>query len=441
MGEVGLYTALSGIEAETTAMDATSNNVANANTAGFVREQAQFSAVPTGGVLVAGIQQVTSQLQQANALSATSSSSAASAFQNLLSTAQSAFPEPGADGLQSQLSSFWSSWDDVANDPSQLASRTQVVNFATNMVSGLNQASSNLSQLQQSSASQVSSVTAEVNNLLSQIAALNKSAVAAGSNGAANGLVDQRNALLSSLAGDIGITVRPQSDGSVNVYAGGLALVQGATADSLSVSSSGGTVSVTSAHTGTAVPITQGTIGGLLQGINQSIPTYQARLDQVASALATTVNTQLAAGQTAAGAPGQPLFVAIGGGAVTAASISVNPPVAADPTLLAAASAGAGPLDGSNAQAMAELASSATGPDQSYRIMIGDLGSDVQAATSLASTQAVFSQQASAADQAVSGVNTDEEMVNMLRYQHGYEAAAKVITTLSSTLESLLAAV
>lgn len=441
MGEVGLYTALSGIDAETTAMDATSNNVANVNTAGYVREQAQFSAVPTGGVLVAGIQQVSSQLQQANALSATSSSAAAAAYQNLLSTAQSAFPEPGADGLQSQLTSFWSSWDDVANNPSQLASRTQVINFATNLVSGLNQASANLSQLQQSSASQVSSVTAEVNNLLSQVAALNKSVVAAGNNGAGNGLVDQRNALLSSLSGDIGITVRPQSDGSVNVYAGGLVLVQGATADSLSVSSSGGTVSVTSAHTGTAVPITQGTIGGLLQGINQSIPAYQARLDQVAATLATTVNTQLAAGQTATGASGQPLFVGLGGGAVTAASITVNPAIVADPTLLAAAAAGAGPLDGSNAQAMAELAGSATGPDQSYRVMIGDLGSDVQAATSLASTQAVFSQQATAANQAVSGVNTDEEMVNMLRYQHGYEAAAKVITTLNSTLESLLAAV
>ena len=441
MSEVGLYSALQGIEAETTAMDATSNNVANVNTQGYVREQPQFSAVPTGGVLVAGIQQVTATLQQANALSATSSSAAAAAFQNLLSTAQSAFPEPGANGLQSQLSSFWSSWDDVANNPSQLASRTQVVNFATNLVSGLNQASANLSQIQQSSASQVSSVTAEVNNLLSQVAALNKSVVAAGSGGAANGLVDQRSALLNSLAGDLGITVRPQSDGSVNVYAGGLILVQGATADTLSVSSSGGTVNVTSAHTGTTVPITQGTVGGLLQGINQSIPTYQARLDQVAAALATTVNGQLAAGQTATGAAGVPLFVATGGGTVTAASISVNPPVAADPTLLAAAGAGAGPLDGSNAQAMAELGSSATGPDQSYRIMIGDLGSDVQAATSQATTQAAFSQQATAANQAVSGVNTDEEMVNMLRYQQGYEAAAKVITTLNTTLDALMAAV
>lgn len=441
MSEVGLYTALAGIEADTTAMDATSNNVANVNTQGYVREQAQFTAVPTGGVLVAGVEQINSGLLSANALSATSSAAAANSFQTLMSTAQSAFPEPGSDGLQTQLSSFWSAWDDVANNPSQLASRTQVLNFASNLVSGLNQASAQLSSLQQSSASQVSSITAEVNNLLSQVASLNKTIVAAGPGGAANGLVDQRNQLVDSLAQDLGITVRPQSDGSINVYAGGLVLVQGAVADSLSVSSSGGTVALTSAHTGGAVPVAQGAIGGLLQGINQSIPTYQARLDQVASLLATAVNNQQAAGQTESGAAGPPLFVATGGGAVTAASISLNPAVVADPTLLAAATAGAGALDGSNAQAMAELGSSPNGPDQSYRIMIGDLGSDVQAATSLATTQAAFSQQASAASQTVSGVNTDEEMVNMLRFQQGYEAAAKVLSSLNNTLQTLMAAV
>ena len=441
MSNVGLWSALAGIEADTTAMNVTSNNVANVNTEGYVRETPEFSSVATGGVLVAGIQQVSSSLQAANALAATSSSAAATAYQTLMTTAQSAFPEPGSDGLQAQLSSFWSSWDNVANDPSQLANRTQVVNFAGNLVAGLNQASAKLSSLSQQSASQVSAVTSQVNSLLSQVATLNKSIVAAGPNGPGNGLVDQRNQLVTTLAGDLGITVTPQSDGSINIYAGGLALVQGGVADNLSVTSSGGTVSVTSAHTGGPVPITQGTIGGLLQGINQTIPTYQARLDQVASDLATTVNNQQAAGQTQSGASGPPLFVATGGGAITAASISVNPAVAADPTLLAAATPGAGALDGSNAQAMAELASSTAGPDQAYRIMIGNLGSDVQAATSLATTQATFSQQATAANQAVSGVNTDEEMVKMLSFQQGYQAAAKMITTVQNTLQSLLAAV
>ncbi|HET9732174.1 MAG TPA: flagellar hook-associated protein FlgK [Acidimicrobiales bacterium] len=441
MSNIALWGALSGLESETAAMNATSNNVANVNTSGYLREAPQFSSLPQGGVLVAGIDQVTSGLQMANTLAASSSSASATAYQTLMNTAQSAFPEPGSNGLQAQLSSFWSSWDDVANDPSQLASRTQVTNLASNLASSLNQAAAKLSSLQQTSATQVSAITAQVNNLLGQVATLNKAVVAAGPGGAGNSLIDQRNQLVDTLAGDLGINVATQADGSINIYAGGLALVQGGVADTLSVANSGGAVSIVSAHTGGPVPVTQGTIGGLLQGINQTIPVYQGRLDQVAADLASTVNAQQAAGQTQSGVSGPPIFVATGGGAVTAASITVNPAVTADPTLLAAAAPGAGSLDGSNAQAMAELASSATGPDQSYRILIGDLGSDVQAASSLAATQSAFSQQATAANQAISGVNTDEEMVKMLSYQQGYQAAAKVITTVDNALQSLMAAV
>ncbi|HCS12474.1 MAG TPA: hypothetical protein DIW28_01580, partial [Zetaproteobacteria bacterium] len=42
---------------------------------------------------------------------------------------------------------------------------------------------------------------------------------------------------------------------------------------------------------------------------------------------------------------------------------------------------------------------------------------------------------------AFSGVNTDEELVNMIKFQRAYEAAAKVITTSNSMLDSLLSLV
>ena len=40
--------------------------------------------------------------------------------------------------------------------------------------------------------------------------------------------------------------------------------------------------------------------------------------------------------------------------------------------------------------------------------------------------------------QSISGVNIDEELANMIRYQHGYNAAARFITTVNSMLETLL---
>ena len=39
---------------------------------------------------------------------------------------------------------------------------------------------------------------------------------------------------------------------------------------------------------------------------------------------------------------------------------------------------------------------------------------------------------------AISGVNLDEEMTNLIRYQHSYTAAAKLITTADQMLETIL---
>jgi flagellar hook-associated protein 1 FlgK len=40
--------------------------------------------------------------------------------------------------------------------------------------------------------------------------------------------------------------------------------------------------------------------------------------------------------------------------------------------------------------------------------------------------------------QSISGVNIDEELANMIRYQHGYNAAARFISTVNSMLDTLM---
>jgi flagellar hook-associated protein 1 FlgK len=40
--------------------------------------------------------------------------------------------------------------------------------------------------------------------------------------------------------------------------------------------------------------------------------------------------------------------------------------------------------------------------------------------------------------QSISGVNMDEELANMIKYQHGYSAAARFITTINSMLDTLI---
>ena len=463
MTDAGFAIAASGLEADRTAMDTIADNLSNVNTPGYAAESPLLTTTPSwdnlgigAGVTVLNVTQATDAVLSADNLSATAAAAGSSALQQTLSAVQSIFPEPGSNGLQSQLSTFWSSWDAIATNPSETAPRTEVIDQAENIASTLNQATTQLTQTSADTVTQIGSTVTQVNSLLSQVAALNQSivsTVAAG--GQPNSLIDQQNNLVSQLGQDIGITTSQQSNGSINVYVGGAQLVQGSTADSLTMQTTGSppSVSIVSNNTGAAVPVSNGTMAGLLTAVNVNIPSYQSQLNTVATNLANTVNGALGQGYDASGntdvAAGTgvgpnnsaPLFV-IGNASGAAATISVNQAVVTNPALLAAATASTnGANDGSNASAMAELGTSSTGPDQSYQTFITNLGSQVQTVTNQANAQSSLSQSLSASLQSVTGVNTDQQTVEMLGYQQSYQASAKVISTIDTMVQSLLQAV
>ncbi len=463
MTDAGFAIAASGLEADRTAMDTIADNLSNVNTPGYAAESPILTTTPSwdvlgigAGVTVLDVGQANDAVLSADNLAAAGGAASSSALQQILSSVQSVFPEPGPNGLSAQLSTFWSSWDAIATNPSETAPRTEVIDQAQNIASTLNQATTQLTQTSADTVTQIGSTVGQVNSLLSQVAALNQSivsTVAAG--GQPNSLVDQRNNLVSQLGQDVGVTTVPQSNGSINVYVGGAQLVQGNTADSLTMQTTGSppTVSIVSGNTGAPVAVSSGSMAGMLTAVNVSIPAYQSQLNTVATDLANTVNGALGQGYDASGntdvAAGTgvgpnnsaPLFV-IGSGSGAAATISVNQAVVGNPALLAAATSSTnGANDGSNAQAIAELGTSPTGPDQAYQTFVTNLGSQVQTVTNQSNAQQSLSQSLSASLQSVTGVNTDQQTVEMLGYQQAYQASAKVISTIDTMVQSLLGAV
>ncbi len=185
-----------------------------------------------------------------------------------------------------------------------------------------------------------------------------------------------------------------------------------------------------------------GQIGALAQAVNTTIPGYRSQLDAAAAALITAVNTQQAAGVTWTGvgtpsqasAAGQALFSGTG-----AADVSLATGVTG--ASLAAGSPAGGPADGTNAQAMAELGSSPSGPDTVYRGLVGQVGTDVATATTRSSTAAAVQSQADAQRQSSEGVNLDEELANMTQFQNAYTASAHYLNTVNTTIQTLLAMV
>jgi flagellar hook-associated protein 1 FlgK len=97
-----------------------------------------------------------------------------------------------------------------------------------------------------------------------------------------------------------------------------------------------------------------------------------------------------------------------------------------------------GPLDGSIALQLGDMATSNTGADATYNSLIQKLGVDAKDIQTRDNVQQQSVQSLDAARNSQAGVNTDEEMTNMVEYQKAYEASAKFITTLNSMLETLM---
>jgi flagellar hook-associated protein FlgK len=181
-----------------------------------------------------------------------------------------------------------------------------------------------------------------------------------------------------------------------------------------------------------------GTAEGQLNSLNTIIPSYRQALDATAVSLATSLNTAHAAGFDLNGAAGTPLLGS-SGGPITAASLTV---LVTDPKKVAASSvgptAGVPALDHGNADAIAQLRQSTTGVDASYRKMIVELGVQAAVAGRNVDIQAVITTQVDSARESVAGVNIDEEMTNMLSFQHAYSAAGRLITAIDETLDKLI---
>ena len=79
--------------------------------------------------------------------------------------------------------------------------------------------------------------------------------------------------------------------------------------------------------------------------------------------------------------------------------------------------------------------------DETFGLMLADIGSRSRHLDINYTAQSNMLSQVQAEREAVSGVNLDEEAVNLMRYQQAYEASARVISVASELFQVLLRAV
>ncbi|HBD33238.1 MAG TPA: flagellar hook-associated protein FlgK, partial [Cupriavidus sp.] len=99
--------------------------------------------------------------------------------------------------------------------------------------------------------------------------------------------------------------------------------------------------------------------------------------------------------------------------------------------------------DNGNALALAKLQTAKTingtsSFNDAYASLVNQVGSDAKSASIASESQDSITTQVTSAQQSVSGVNMDEETVNLLKFQQLYQANAKVIQTASTIIDTLL---
>jgi flagellar hook-associated protein FlgK len=442
----GLRIALSSLYAQQKALQVTGQNIANVNTEGYSRQRVEMTADsgpvtpaiqsrytgPGTGVLTGDTTRLRDQFLDLRGYQEHAVDAGLQESQNVLSRIELAFDEPSDDGLSKLISGFLAGFDDIANNPDDLAARAQLVEQGKTLASGFTQLDAALATQRTSSINELTSLVDEVNTAAAQIAELNRNISSAINNGfSPNELMDQRDQLVAKVAQQVGVTIQNDDSGQIDVFVGGTALVRGTQSAQLKVevgTDPAQTVKVTWADDGYPAGVT-GTAGGLLAGVNDVIPRYRAGLAAVAQQLSADVNAVHRTGYALDGSTNRDFFTTDANGAVV-----VNPDIVADPSLIAASSAAGATRDGSVAQQIAEL----TGVGDSYQQLVVKLGVESQAVNRRVDVQASIVQNVDAARESASGVNLDEEMTSMLQFQHAYDAAARFLTAVDQTLDTLI---
>jgi flagellar hook-associated protein 1 FlgK len=447
------------LEADQQGLSVVTNNVANANTPGYTRETPNWQENPP--VEIAGIQygsgatetgatSVRDRVLEERLAQQQQAASASGTRLTALNTVQALFtPDSGSTSSQagdigSDITSFFSSFSSLEANPTNEALRQQVLSKATTLAGDVSNAAASLNAQQAALDQEASGVTSQVNALTGALAQLNLQIQATSPTGDAGTLEDQRQEDLSQLAQLVGINqVSTENNGLTITTTSGQLLVSEGSSFPLTTGSVGGIThfflggSDVTAQLGTG----GGELGGFLTVRDQDIPNALASLDQLAYSVSTQVNTLNNAGTDLAGDNGnagnifsQPAAVA---GSAQAMSV-----VMTDPNHIAAAGLGQGTGDNSNATAMASLGAQAIvsgqTPTNYYSNFVTTLGSTVSSAQTDNTALNASVTQLQTQNDALSGVNLNDEASTLTTMERSYQAASQLFTMLNTIMASAL---
>ncbi|MCK4467592.1 MAG: flagellar hook-associated protein FlgK, partial [Desulfobacterales bacterium] len=446
-----------------TAINLTGTNIANANTPGYSRQRAAFSTL-VQSVEIAGIERIYDQFlgvqinEQANDLGDSE------ARKDALGRIEMIFNETDGGGINELMNKFWGAWEDLSANPSGQAERQTLVSVSQSLTSMFRSYSNELLTAQDDANTRIPVLVNQVNDYASDIADINARILQAGTDDTdepgLNSLRDKRAKLLSELAEIVDFHYVKDSKDSISVFlSNGMPLVEAGQTWELDV--------VTENHASDPSfydvvfkddtkddpdkevinsSITKGKLAALLEVRDTTVggeEGYMKSLDDLAAALVEKVNEQHQKGYDINQNLGEDFFVFdIDPEVEEARYMKVSADIIADVNKIAASETVNG--DGGNAVSMNTIKDELTMNDGKstfssyYSSLVAQVGQDVAYVNRSFDHHTNLMTQLTNRREGISGVSIDEEMMNLIRYQTGYNASARLFVAAQELADTLL---
>lgn len=436
----------SGVRAYQSALTTTSENIANAGSTGYSRRTATLGEIVSSasanatmggqlsgyGVRIAGVERQSDPFRAAEVRH-----SGAELARSQTSVVWLERIEVSLDGydLAGRMSDFYTSAQSLAADPASPAPRAAMIEAASSLATAIQGTAQMLATSMSDLDGTATLTTAQLNELSSSLAKVNVSLgrVAPGSADQAQ-LFDERDRLLGDMSKLVDIHVTTDARGLATVHGGN---ASGPTLVALDIASvvrferSGGAVLFTSQRPGETAILSPagGALAGMVEGAAR-INDATSELNAIATDIANGINAILAGGEDLDGNPGTPMFAM--GADASSFTLAMT-----DGRRIAAASVGGGPRDNGNLVAL-EAGRRSTGTEDRAGALVSGNAATLAARRSVATAQGAIHANAVLAREQVSGVNLDEEAVDLIRFQQAYQASSRVIQIARDTLQNIL---
>lgn len=468
----GLSIGISAIYANQRALDVTGQNISNVNTPGYTRQMISNSSsfyqkvgysgnrntMQLGtGVDVQEIRQYRDEFLDKKFKRENTALGYWSARYSSIEELETVFIDTSEEGLQTVMNDFWNSWEQLSKPTGGITARAMVKENAIAFVETVKNMDNLMTNFRKSKDKEIIENIDRINVIAKRIAALNIEINKIEANGTiANDLRDERNYLIDELSGKTKIQVYEGT--MVNISMEGQMLVEGGRYEQIGTvpdTGNNGFVRLVWKRTNDRLEPSAGSLKSMMESRDTLVKGFRDKLNEFVVGVATQVNELHFTGYGVNDTKHRYFFINESTNdetGINLSNIAFNPELNEYDNIAAAEEAG-NYEDNRIALQIAGLRlndyfsdagyeSTATNRkynfDEFYRNIITDLGNKGQEASTAADAQKLLVDQLDYNRQAISAVSMDEEMSNLIKYEHSYNAAARIVNVIDEMLEVIV---